>query len=130
MLSYIHECLRCAELVDVGKMSPKIAITSLIMLFVVIVAGGNYYYRVYLKPEAPVYKSLCARQIAELDAAIASQYGKGALRVLNLQPDARVTEKEINQARSIRGVGVQLLKDNQERLCLEALLRAKAVMKM
>lgn len=83
-----------------------------------------------MKPEPSVYKSQCERLIAEVDAAIASQYGKGALRVLDLRPDAKVTEKEINQARSIRGVAAQLLSDNQENLCREAILRAKAVMKI
>jgi hypothetical protein len=54
-------------------MNPKMAITSFITAFVVIVAGVNYYYRVYLKPEPPEYKSLCERQIAEVDAAVTSQ---------------------------------------------------------
>lgn len=111
-------------------MNPKIAITTSLTLLAAILAAGNYYYRIHLKPEPPVYSSLCERQIAELDAAIASQYGKGALRVLNLQPDARVTEKEINQARSIRRLAVQLLNDKQEGLCRETISTARTIMKM
>lgn len=111
-------------------MNPRIAIGGLITTFVIVVAGGNYYYRVHLKPETPVYGSLCERQIAEVDAAITSQYGTGALRVLDLRPDAKVTEKEINQIRSLRGIAVQLLNDKQEKLCLETMMSAKKIMKM
>jgi len=111
-------------------MNPRIAISILGTLFISILAVGNYYYRVYLKPEPPVYKSLCERQIAEVDAAITTQYGKGALRVLNLRPDAKVTEKEINQVRSIRRLAVQLLNDKQENLCRETIQAARAIMKM
>jgi hypothetical protein len=65
-----------------------------------------------------------------VDAAITSQYGKGALRVLDLRPDAKVTEKEINQIRSIRRLAVQLLNDKQENLCRETIQAARAIMKM
>lgn len=111
-------------------MNPRIAISISATLFITILAAGNYYYRVYLKPEPPVYKSLCERQISEVDAAIASQYGKGALRVLDLRPDAKVTEKEINQVRSMRRIAVQLLNDKQENLCRETIQAARAIMKM
>ena len=86
-------------------MNTRIAVSISATLFISILAAGNYY-KVYLKPEPPVYKSLCERQIAEVDAAIASQYGKGALRVLDLRYDAKVTEKEINQVKSIRRLAV------------------------
>lgn len=111
-------------------MNLKIAITTSITVFVAFVAGGNYYYRIYLKPEPHAYKSLCERQIAEVDAAITDQYGKGALRVLDLRADAKVTEKEINQVRSIRRLAVQLLNDKQENLCRETISAARAIMKM
>ena len=111
-------------------MNTRIAVTILGALFVAVIAGGNYYYRIHLKPAPPIYKSLCERQIAEVDAAIASQYGKGALRVLDLRPDAKVTEKEINQVRSIRRIAVQLLNDKQENMCRETISAARAIMKI
>jgi hypothetical protein len=111
-------------------MNSKIIATACLTLFVAVIAGGNYYYRIYLKPDTPVYKSLCERQIAEVDAAVLSQYGKGALRVLDLQPDAKVTEKEINQVRSIRRLAAQLLQDKQENLCREAISEARKIMKI
>ena len=111
-------------------MNSTIVITASLTLFVTVLAAGNYYYRIYLKPEPPVYKSLCEKQIAEVDAAVTSQYGKGALRVLDLRPDARVTEKEINQARSIRRIALQLLNDKQETLCRETISTAKSILKM
>lgn len=111
-------------------MNTRIAVTILGALFVAVIAGGNYYYRIHLKPAAPKYKSLCERQIAEVDAAIASQYGKGALRVLDLRPDAKVTEKEINQVRSIRRIAIQLLNDKQENMCRETISAARAIMKI
>lgn len=98
--------------------------------FVLLLAFGNYYYRWYLKPPVPQYKSQCERKIAELDQAIKNQYGTGALRVLNLRDDANVTEAEINVARSIRRNAVQLLQIGKENLCLEDMAKARQVMKM
>jgi hypothetical protein len=98
--------------------------------FVLLLAFGNYYYRWYLKPPVPQYKSQCEREIAELDQTIKNQYGTGALRVLNLRDDAMVTEAEINVARSIRRNAVQLLQNSQEKLCLEDMVKARQVMKM
>jgi hypothetical protein len=111
-------------------MNSKITVAACVTLFVTVIAAGNYYYRIYLKPDSPVYNSLCERQIAEVDAAVVSQYGKGALRVLDLRPDAKVTEKEINQVRSIRRLAVQLLHDKQENLCKEAISAARTIMKI
>lgn len=98
--------------------------------FVLLLAFGNYYYRWHLKPPVPQYKSQCEKEIAELDQTITNQYGTGALRVLNLRDDAKVTEAEINVARSIRRNAVQLLQNSQERLCLEDMVNARQVMKM
>ena len=99
-------------------------------VFVLLLAFGNYYYRWHLKPPTPQYKSQCEKEIAELDQAIKNQYGTGALRVLNLRDDAKVTEAEINVARSIRRNAVQLLQNAQESLCLEDMTNARQVMKM
>jgi hypothetical protein len=98
--------------------------------FVLLLAFGNYYYRWHLKPDVPHYRSQCERKIAELDQEMKNQYGTGALRVLNLRDDAKVTEAEINVARSIRRNAVQLLQNAQERLCLEDMAKARQVMKM
>ena len=98
--------------------------------FVLLLAFGKYYYRWHLKPPVPQYKSQCEKEIAELDQTITNQYGTGALRVLNLRDDAKVTEAEINVARSIRRNAVQLLQNSQERLCLEDMANARQVMKM
>lgn len=111
-------------------MNTKITTAATLSLIVIAIAAGNYYYRIYLKSVPLVYNSFCERQIAEVDTAIASQYGTGALRVLNLRPDAIVTEKEISQVRSARRLAVQLLNDQQESLCREAISTARAVMKM
>jgi hypothetical protein len=98
--------------------------------FVLMLALGNYYYRWYLEPPVPQYKSKCEKEIAELDQTIKNQYGTGALRVLNLRDDAQVTENEINVARSIRRNAVQLLQAEQQILCLEDMAKARQVMKM
>lgn len=111
-------------------MNTKITTTATLSLIAIALAAGNYYYRIHLKPAPAVYQSLCERQIAEVDAAIASAYGTGALRVLNLRPDASVTEKEINQARSARRLAAQLLNDKQENLCRETISAARVIMKM
>lgn len=101
-----------------------------IAAFVLLLALGNYYYRWHLKPPVPQYKSQCEKEIAELDQTIKNQYGTGALRVLNLRDDAKVTETEINVARSICRNAVQLLQAHQQRLCLEDMAKARQVMKM
>jgi hypothetical protein len=99
-------------------------------LFILLLAFGNYYYRWHVKPPVPQYKSQCEKEIAQLDQVIKDQYGTGALRVLNLRDDAKVTEAEISVARSIRRNAVQLLQNSQEKLCLEDMVKARQVMKM
>jgi hypothetical protein len=101
-----------------------------IIAFVLMLAFGNYYYRWYLKPPVPQYKSQCEKEITELDQVIKNQYGTGALRVLNLRDDARVTEAQIHIARNIRRNAAQLLQNAQEHLCLEDMANARKVMKM
>lgn len=114
---------------DLRNMSGKKMILIVVVIYVVVIGGSNLYYR-WLKPE-PVIKfaTSCERDVHLLDLAISDQYGKGALRVLDLRKDAVVTEEQINEVRMIRRVAMQLIQDREFARCAEALGRAKRILR-
>jgi hypothetical protein len=114
---------------DLRNMSGKKMLLMVVAIYVVVIGGSNLYYR-WLKPEPVVnFATSCERDVHQLDLAVSAQYGKGALRVLNLRKDAAVTEEQINEVRKLRRVAVQLINNHELALCAEALERAKKILR-
>jgi 3-dehydroquinate synthase class II len=114
---------------DLRNTSGKKMLLIAVVIYAVVIGGSNLYYR-WLKP-TPVlnFATSCERDVHLLDLAVSAQYGKGALRVLNLNKDAVVTEEQINEIRKLRRVAMQLINSHELALCAEVIERAKRILR-